>query len=556
MRDYVNLIGDGAYRVLSRVQWAVRIQRPAREFFNPPGLLQFAEGGSVTGFALSDSKPGASTPRLRRLFGPDVLLIDWVRSCQIHDCHSGARAIRQWLQAPRSHSTLAVNGVEGQGYPALRVSSSPFHRSSRVDREAIIRAIAPELWAENSAPAESVIGGLAQWLWQEGCRQEAQALVIDALGRVRAVFLNMVRRAMEVKLAKPDVPAFVDQLLGADANYFQDRFCALPFGDFEVSSNGDVHICCPNHLPRTIGNVFGGGTGEEIINSEAAKQVRRSIIEGKFTHCDWMKCPAIQGERLPQRARIADARLKAFIEKGDGEIDGPQDVRLSHDPTCNLWCPSCRKEKIVAKGEQFTRIMEITDRVVRPLLKTAKTVMMNGYGDIFSSRSCRRILESVNEDEHRDLRLIFITNGVLLTESEWAKFPNIHRNVGTIRVSIDAATKETYDKVRLGGDFERLRQNLEFIAGLRREGVIEKFMISFVVQRENFREMEAFHAWGMELGCDHIVFECLMDWNTFAPTEFRRNAVHLPDNLDYDEFRGAARRVRTLPRVSCDFAFA
>ena len=390
---------------------------------------------------------------------------------------------------------------------------------------------------------EALVGADVQMLCRRGRHEEAFKAIDAEPDAVRLSFLlRPMRRALEMKTTRPSVSPVVDQLLGADIDYFAGKFCPKPFGDFEVGSNGDVHVCCPNYLPQPIGKADNSEeTAQTIVNSDIARRIRRSILDGSFTYCNWMLCNDIQSDRLPDRAAITDTKMLDYIDAGDGRIEGPRDIRLSHDPTCNLWCPSCRSERITAKGAQFTRIMDMTERVIVPALRNAETVMMNGYGDIFSSRSCRRLLETINERDHPNLKLNFITNGVLFSEEEWRKFPNIHGKVASIRVSIDAATQATYDQVRLGGDWRKLGENLLFLSELRKRGGIDRLMISFVVQRANYREMADFYRWALSLGCDNIVFEHLMDWGSWNEATFRRNAVHLPDNPEYPDYVVAAR---------------
>ncbi|MHB1938866.1 MAG: SPASM domain-containing protein [Acidobacteriaceae bacterium] len=326
---------------------------------------------------------------------------------------------------------------------------------------------------------------------------------------------------------------------GAALNgYLRDKFCEKPFVDFEISNNGNVFVCCPNHLPQPIGSVK-TAKGDELVNSEMARAVRRSIIDGSFAFCDAQRCPMIMQKRLPKRSDISDPEMLEHIRRNTGIVQAPRHVRLSYDSTCNLWCPSCRKEQIVLKGADFDEAIRITDEVALPVLKGARTVMMNGYGDIFSSRICRHLLDEINPTDYPDLKLLFITNGVLLTEKECNKFPNIHGMVHSIRVSIDAATKPVYDVLRLGGNFDRLCKNLEFIARLRRERTINEFMISMVVQCENFREMEPFWQWGKQLGCDFIIYEWLQNWLTYAAPDYDARAVHLRTHPLHAEYLSA-----------------
>ena len=312
--------------------------------------------------------------------------------------------------------------------------------------------------------------------------------------------------------------------------HFKGRYCNHPFDDFEIRSDGEIFVCCPSYLPYSIGNAFKIKSVEEVQSSPTLAKLKDSIIRQDFRYCRWLHCEKIKNglPTKPVRAKVEYA---------------PIDFRLSYDPTCNLWCPSCRNEKIVAKGEQRERIMQLTDEIVLPLLKTAHSCMMNGYGDVFASKACRKILETASPEGFPNLKFDFITNGVLFTAEEWEKFPGIHRMVRSIRVSIDAARKQTYDRIRLGGDWVVLMENLEFISLLRRQGIIERFMISMVIQEENFTEMVDFAHMAKRLGCEFAVFEPIMNWNTFAVDVFKQKAVHYSTHARHAEFRHELARV-------------
>ena len=55
---------------------------------------------------------------------------------------------------------------------------------------------------------------------------------------------------------------------------------------------------------------------------------------------------------------------------------------------------------------------------------------------------------------------------------------------------------------------------MEFISSLRKQGAIEQFVILFVVQSRNFREMADFLRLGQRLGCDRVMFHELVDFKT------------------------------------------
>jgi hypothetical protein len=73
-----------------------------------------------------------------------------------------------------------------------------------------------------------------------------------------------------------------------------------------------------------------------------------------------------------------------------------------------------------------------------------------------------------------------------------------------------------------------LLSNLEFVAGLRRDGPLEYVKLHMLVQDNNFREMPAFVAFGKRFGVDSVYFSRLTNWGTYRPEEYARRAVHHP----------------------------
>jgi hypothetical protein len=317
-------------------------------------------------------------------------------------------------------------------------------------------------------------------------------------------------------------------------DHFRGKHCTRPFNDMEIRSDGETFVCCPSLLPDSIGNIFKVNSIDEVKSSQKLLKIKDSIIRQDFRYCRWLHCTKIRDDQL----EIRGPKSKVSYQ--------PTNFRLSYDPTCNLWCPSCRTEKIVAKGAERERFMRLTDEIVLPMLKTASSCMMSGYGDVFASRACRKILETANAEEYPNLKFDFITNGVLFTREEWAKFTGIHDMVRSIRVSIDASCKKTYDQVRLGGDWGVLMQNLDFISELRRQNVIERFMISMVVQEGNFTEMSDFARMAKRLGCDCAIFEPIMDWNTSTDEVFQRKAVHYSTHPSHGMFQQELERIQDV----------
>lgn len=379
----------------------------------------------------------------------------------------------------------------------------------------------------------------AQMLFRTGQRDECAAFLNSFLREPARdnYFLRDIQLAQDRFAAGGDEASVLIRNMaigGLDyLEYFKGRYCSRPFDEFQVRPDGEVFSCCPSFLPHSIGNAFAAKSVDDLTSSPMVAKIRDSVIKQDFRYCRWTQCPAIKAG-LPSTPPRAKTDYK------------PVQFLLSYDPTCNLWCPSCRTEKIVAKGHQRERIMRFTNDVVLPMLRDAEGCWMNGYGAVFASKACRQILETANPVDFPRLKFDFITNGVLFTRAEWAKFPNIHDMVRTISVSVDAARKETYDQVRLGGDWDVLMDNLAFMSELRRDGVIGKFEITMVVQERNFREMADFARLARRLGCDKVVFQPLMNWNSFTTEAFEGHAVHYSSHPRHPEFRRELDRLRDV----------
>lgn len=151
--------------------------------------------------------------------------------------------------------------------------------------------------------------------------------------------------------------------------------------------------------------------------------------------------------------------------------------------------------------------------------KTIKSYFLAGNGEVFLSKTYEEIWKNPIINNAETIRLL--SNGMLFTPKKWEEFYKGKENSNIwVYISVDAATKETYEQIRRGGNFEVLLKNLKFISKLRKNNVIDYFRINFVVQRKNFREMEKFIELGIELGVDNVFFTKVLNWGTYSDEEF------------------------------------
>lgn len=154
--------------------------------------------------------------------------------------------------------------------------------------------------------------------------------------------------------------------------------------------------------------------------------------------------------------------------------------------TCNIDCLMCKTSLSTRqKGKMKEDILELT---FEKLAKAGITdICLHTIGDPLMNPQLGKVFE---ECRKWGISAPISTNGLLL-----------HRHVDTlikymdvspsIRFSIDGATKETYEKVRFGGKWETLLENLEIAKKLRKN---KGFSLSTVmkVTRDNMGEVGLF----------------------------------------------------------------
>jgi pyruvate-formate lyase-activating enzyme len=361
------------------------------------------------------------------------------------------------------------------------------------------------------------------------------SLMVTKLATTVGRRLAGLRRAWRVRRARlPHHLARLKTRLSpgrGKASPLAGRFCQNPFTQLDLEQGGVAFTCCSGWLPTPIGNL-GRQTLQETWNGQTIRRIRASIFDGSFRYCRHDICPHIQNDSLPtlQQAE-GHPVLGDIVRRRQTRIDVlPSFINLVNDPSCNLYCPSCRNERINHReGPAFEEISAIQHRLLDPLLEQSTgrefTISVTGSGDPFASRAYRELLYSLDGGRYPGLRFSLQTNGVLLTPRNWQRMEGIHDNISQVIVSFDAATPETYAITRRGGDWERLLANCRFLGDKRRAGELRFLRFDFVVQKANFREMPDFVRLGRQLSADRVLFSRLMDWGAWPAQTFREQCV-------------------------------
>ncbi len=322
--------------------------------------------------------------------------------------------------------------------------------------------------------------------------------------------------------------------------------CTQPFSWFEIHPDGSVFLCCPAWLKTSVGNLLHTPL-QAIWNGDKARGIRKAILDGSFSCCNRKRCPRLPSASAPvmTAAQIPDDAIRRVVLDRETVLPyGPKVLNLCVDRSCNLACPSCRQEPFVASGVEDATVRTLMERILVEAAPGAEKLILSGTGDPFGSPGFRHLLRSFDPAAFPHLRTIHLhSNGQLWDPSMWASMPGIHPYVRTAEISVDAADAPTYALNRRGGNFERLCDNLAFIATLPID-----LTLSFVVQANNYRQLPAFVELARRYGARVYVSQ-LVNWGTFSRQEFRLRAVHLPEHPEHGAFRERLSGIALEPGV-------
>ena len=107
------------------------------------------------------------------------------------------------------------------------------------------------------------------------------------------------------------------------------------------------------------------------------------------------------------------------------------------------------------------------------------------------------------------------------------------RTGGAIKMSVDAASKEIYEKTRLGGKFEEMDEAMKFISKLDKV-----FILNMVVESDNFTDIPLFIERAIGHNATRVNLTMLRDWPDIrgGTATFKDKSLASPNHPKYEEF--------------------
>jgi MoaA/NifB/PqqE/SkfB family radical SAM enzyme len=179
--------------------------------------------------------------------------------------------------------------------------------------------------------------------------------------------------------------------------------------------------------------------------------------------------------------------LNYRISRWHAQRSAPASIIMDVSGACNLNCTMCSLKEWFPKSEPKMMSPEIVDKIVS-YVKNIKHITLQCNCEPLINPDVHLIIQSLKK-ENPSIVVSLVTNGTLLSMERSQQL--IQGGVDEIAISIDGATKESYERVRKGANFEKVMENISNFNRLReRDGKKRlKLGIITVLTRNNLDEL-------------------------------------------------------------------
>jgi len=285
--------------------------------------------------------------------------------------------------------------------------------------------------------------------------------------------------------------------------------CDRPWNTVTIHTDGECYTCiCAAWLPISVGNIESFSSLDDIWNNPTAEFLQQTVTDKKYTYCAVNHC-GIPDHELYQDPNSPTTYI----------------INVSVDESCNLACPSCRREAVnITSGPVFDKKLKMVEHLTRLITEFNKPleIIMISSGDPLASLIMRPLV--LNWVPQPNQKITLFTNGLLM--KKLLPTSSILQDISKFWISVDAGSEDVYENVRRPGKYSVLRENLDWLTENKPKDatVVLKFTLSAgnALDIMNFCKM-----------CEHYGFhgditnlDDQRTWDNFNDHEVIRNSDH------------------------------
>jgi len=154
---------------------------------------------------------------------------------------------------------------------------------------------------------------------------------------------------------------------------------------------------------------------------------------------------------------------------------------------CNLDCVMCKTS--LSKRPDFNMSLDLFENILKKMKKLGlRDTTLHTIGEPLMNKDLFKYFELLRK---YGIRIFLSTNAIPLNEKKIAKLLKWPDVIHTLRFSIDGATKDVFEKIRLNGKFNMLIRNLDTFKKMNK-GIIKNIHINSIVSDDTKNQL-AYH---------------------------------------------------------------
>jgi len=228
-----------------------------------------------------------------------------------------------------------------------------------------------------------------------------------------------------------------------------------------------------------------------------------------------------QGRRLPGRLakRLGPVRGQAFLAslkkvngeqlqraeaRGDSSFRAyPGFITVAGTSRCNIRCEFCINQWDAAPDGSNRPHMKAdhVTAIVAEVFPYLRKLALSVSGEPLYDPHFQELLDAARE---HGVFVEFTTNAMLVSKP--GMLERILQGVGRVNISMDGATKETFERLRGGAKFDKVCENVRLLtAGRAARGQrTPEYNIRYILMRDTIDELPAMVDLAKDLGVDHL----------------------------------------------------
>ncbi len=240
-------------------------------------------------------------------------------------------------------------------------------------------------------------------------------------------------------------------------------------------------------------------------------------------------------------------------------------LQIEVSSACNLNCPQCFQHIEGHRKKFFTH--ELWDKKIKPIIQQIKHIHLVGIGEPLL---CKDFFYFVEESRKNNI-YIHTTSNLQLVNDEIAE-KIVTSGIHELSFSCDGISKETYEKIRINGKFEILKNSLALINKYKSKykSIYPKLILNFGAMKNNIHELPK----AIEFALNYNVIQVIAYHNIVYLSELKNESLYHYQELSDQKFKEAieiAEKLKvqivtpglfsnptniTNPKLYCDLPYA